>query len=43
MVVEARVHEKESMYYIEDGVTVELMTGDDELVPIVLQRGKDKS
>ena len=27
--------EKESMYYIEDGVTVELMTGDDELDPIV--------
>ena len=26
---------KESMYYIEDGVTVELMTGDDELDPIV--------
>ena len=27
--------EKESMYYIEDGVTVELMTGDNELNPIV--------
>ena len=27
--------EKESMYYIEDGVTVELMTGDAELDPIV--------
>ena len=25
----------ESMYYIEDGVTVELMTGDDELDPMV--------
>ena len=32
--------EKESMYYIEDGVTVELMTGDDELDPIVSQRRK---
>ena len=27
--------EKESMYYIEDGVTVELMTGDDGLDPMV--------
>ena len=27
--------EKESMYYIEDGVTVELVSGDDELDPIV--------
>ena len=26
---------EESMYYIEDGVTVELITGDDELEPIV--------
>ena len=27
--------EKESMYYIEDGVTVALMTGEDELDPMV--------
>ena len=27
--------EDESMYYIEDGFTVEVMTGDDELEPIV--------
>jgi len=27
--------EDESMYYIEDGVTVEVRTGDDELEPIV--------
>tara|TARA_B100000989_G_C19492732_1_gene450578 strand:- start:24 stop:710 length:687 start_codon:yes stop_codon:yes gene_type:complete len=27
--------DEESMYYIEDGVTVELITGDDELEPIV--------
>ena len=26
--------DEESMYYIEDGVTVELMTGDDELEPM---------
>ena len=27
----------ESMYYIEDGVTVELLNGDDELEPIILE------
>ena len=29
--------EDESMYYIEDGVTVELLNGDDELEPIILE------
>ena len=32
--------EHESMYYIEDGVKVELMTVDDELDPMVLQKKK---
>ena len=32
--------EDESMYYIENGVTIELMTGDDELDPVVLQKKK---
>ena len=32
--------EDESMYYIEDGVTVELINGDEELEPIVLATKK---
>ena len=32
--------EHDSMYYIEDGVKVELMTVDDELDPMVLQKKK---